>query len=296
MDKPEYPNFKKITIEDVEIFKKLTNLQEPYSDYNLLSLLSWNISGSNSFSVLNNNLVLKMKQYLGEDFMYLLYGTNHIDETISGLIPEVGKLCMVPEDTINNISHPEKYKIEEDRDNFDYVLSIKEIAKLEGNKYKSLRKQTNNFKEMYPDYHVRKLNLGDPNQIEKIQKLTRDWGKDKGFDEGKILEDIEITNNFITFSNKFDCVSIGIFVEDIIVAFTFNEILNNNWIMGHFGKGDVKTKGSMTMAERETEAFFESKGYTLLNYQQDTGIEALRNTKMGYRPIRFLKKYTVSAA
>jgi len=33
-----------------------------------------------------------------------------------------------------------------------------------------------------------------------------------------------------------------------------------------------------------------------LNYQQDLGIEGLRKSKTAFRPVHFLKKYTVKSA
>ncbi|KKS31720.1 hypothetical protein A2380_03870 [candidate division WWE3 bacterium RIFOXYB1_FULL_43_24] len=290
----QYPDFKKIGLEDKELFSTHLARFETYSDFNLLSLLSWNSGGYNSYTLLNDNLVLKMKDYLTDGFIYSIIGDSHVDESVTRLIKDVGQLSMVPEIVVNEIENKSPLNITEDRDSFDYILSTTDISKLEGSQFKPLRKNIHGFLDKYPDYEVRNLDLSQKIVRDSILKLTEDWCSSKNFDDKKCAEEVEIINNFINYSENFNCILMGLYVNNKFVAFTFNEVVTPEVAMGHFGLADNSYSHSSYFIEYETSKYLYSKGITTLNHEQDTGLQGLRTTKMTYSPIKFLKKYSIS--
>ena len=293
-DTLQYPDFKKIGVEDKELFSLHLTKFETYSDFNLLSLLSWNSGGHNSYTLLSDNLVLKMKDYLTDGYIYSIIGETHLDESVNRLIKDVGQLSMVPEIVVSEMENKSSLNITEDRDNFDYILSTEAISKLEGAQFKPLRKNVHGFLDRYPNYEVRNLDLTQKVERDSIIKLTEDWCSSKNFDDKKCAEEVEIINNFINYSEHFNCVLMGLYVNNKFVAFTFNEIVTPEVAMGHFGLADNSYAHSSYFIEYETSKYFYSRGIPTLNHEQDTGLEGLRTTKMTYRPVKFLKKYSIS--
>ncbi|OGC56880.1 hypothetical protein A2425_00700 [candidate division WWE3 bacterium RIFOXYC1_FULL_42_17] len=294
MNTAEYPGFKKIGIEDREVFAQHLAKFETYSDFNLLSLLSWNSGGHNSYCLLNGNLVLRMKDYLTDGFIHSIIGNSRLDETVSKLINEAGQLSMVPEPVVMGLQNKGEFKITEDRDSFDYILSTERITKLEGSDFKPLRKNVHGFTLRYSNYEIKELDRSNREVKDAVLKLTQDWCVSKNFDEEKCAEEKEIINNFMNFSESFNCVLLGLYVENKFIAFTFNEIVTPQVAMGHFGLADNNYAHSSYFIEYETSKYFHARGIPTLNHEQDTGILGLRTTKMTYVPVKFLKKYTIS--
>jgi len=288
-----FPHFKSVDYKDKVIFASYLNKFKSYSDFNLLSLLSWNINKNNSFSILKNNLVIKVKDYLGESFKYSIIGGSDIDESLYSLFEIIDRIDFVPEDVINKIEFKDNYIIEEDRDSFDYIIDVKEVCACRGNRYKNLRHAVNKFTNSYKDYEVIMLDIASNSTIDSLKHLNQQWFESKSFDLEKQNEETLILDNFVKYSKHFNCVLLGLFVGGKLAAYTFNEVLPDKTIMGHFGASDYNILKSSSFIEYKTAEHFYKLGYSIINLQQDTGLLNLRETKMIYSPIYFLRKFCI---
>lgn len=292
---PEYPNFKKISSLEKPIFEYLLPKDWYYSDFNLLSLISWNVDNFNEYSVLNSNIVIKIRDYLTDAPVISIIGDNKIDETFKILIDEHKKLSYVPHKTILNLSDSlsSALSIIEDRDSFDYVVSFECFTALKGKKFKNLKRHIKEFLDNNPKHEIVELNLKSNDTVDEIIALNNKWGLQKKFDSKKISEDNLILKNFMANASDFNTISFGLKIDNAIQAFTFNEILDEHWIMGHFGKADNSFLGISYYMEYLTACALFKNGYKFLNHQQDAGILGLRTAKLTYAPVDFLKKYSV---
>lgn len=287
-----YPKFKKVSPEDKSTFDNYLELPL-YSDFSLLSLLCWDAAGISSYSILNGNLVIKIKDYLTEDFIFAILGDNKIVESVEEILKITPKLRLIPQE-IADVLDGSKFNIQEDRDSFDYIIDIPKLRELEGGQYKSLRRHINKFQETYPDYSIKILDCSKTEDSNLIMGLTKEWCQEKNFDDTKTAEDVDSIKKFIDYSKWFETVAIGLFVNKKLVAFTLNEIPKSGWAMGHFGHALHSFSKSSYFIEYAGMDIFDSLGCRLLNLQQDTGILGLREAKMEYQPVYFLKKYTVN--
>jgi hypothetical protein len=65
----------------------------------------------------------------------------------------------------------------------------------------------------------------------------------------------------------------------------------------HFIKADTRSyPGSFDVLMQETAKLACSAGCAFINFGDDMGMSSLRVSKLRYRPVRFLKKYTVKLA
>lgn len=138
------------------------------------------------------------------------------------------------------------------------------------------------------------LNVRDNADKSRILNLTQAWSEKKNFEEEKVEEELKSINAFIEYSSYFDCVALGLFVDEHLVAFTFNEITPSGVIMGHFGKADNAIPYCSYYVEYETAKYFHDLGFETMNHEQDTGLKGLRATKMTYAPVDFLQKFTIT--
>lgn len=295
---PQFPEFKKLELEDRDEFEKFIHKHPPYSDFSFTSLFSWNVDGKTRISQLNENLVLKMKDYSSEDYLYSFLGENKIAETLDALISHAGRegalIKLIPESVI--FPHldvlKQKHSIEEDRDQHDYVYDTKEIIEMKGGVF---QKRRNMYKRFMKDnvFVIKRIDLKSSEIKADIHKLFENWIKVND----KKAEDAEnelkaITNSFL-IAEKDSLLGLGLYINGKLEAFTISEILHNNHSIMHFQKANHHFKGISEFIFVETVKLHNSLGVHYLNDEQDLGVEGLRTMKSLWRPTHFLKKYKI---
>jgi hypothetical protein len=298
---PTFPEFKKIATTDRIDVEAHTSRFEPYSDFNFTSLWVWNTGDKRRLSELNKNLVVEFTDYVtGEPFLSFI-GNEKAEETTRTLIeysrskkfPPVLKL--IPEAVAAKIKSAE-IRAEEDRGNYDYLYSIAELATLYGKKYESFRKAVNRFKRENPDARMEVLdwkNKDIRNSIMDVFKLweRRKTRKDKDFE----LEHEKAALGRLLDTYRFEDLSLfGLYAKGEMVAFSIDEIISNGFTLGHFWKADIGKIGIYEHFISEKAKHFAIQKLEFMNYEQDLGLKNLRASKESYRPVRFLKKYSLS--
>jgi len=273
------------------ILQDIIKLYPPYSDFNLLNLLVWNIDETIEVGTLGKTIIVKMKDYFSDSYFHTLLGTENVDETLDILLEKEKSLKLIPDIVVENIKRKDKYMIQGDPDNHDYIISTEKLSTLEGSEFKSLRKKVNRFIKDYPNVKTKVVALEDV--AEELIALTQEWEQKKGIDsEGS--EDIRALKNLIRYSKDFDMLNIELYRGDTLIGYTINELVQDNTAIGHFGKTNTTYKNSATYLEHITSQELFKKGYLYLNHEQDTGIITLRQTKMSYKPIKLLRKWIIS--
>lgn len=293
METPQYPNFKDIDTTDVVILGKFTQGFLPFSDFNPLSLICWNSENINGYSFHNGNLIIRLKDYLTEGRIFSVLGNNDIESTVDILLSDHSRLSMVPDFIVSKLDSS-KYNINPDRDSFDYIIDLEKFSSLSGGDYKGIRRHIRVFEEAYSNITVRKLKLTENEDSAMLLSLTKDWANQKKFNQEKLQEDIHMIQTFLELSKGFTTNGYGLFKSGRLIAYTLNELIGSNWVMGHFGKSSYEYEYSSLYIEHATALAHFSLGYKFLNHQQDTGLIGLRESKMALHPIKFLEKYTIS--
>jgi hypothetical protein len=157
---PEFPNFKKLELTDKEGVEKITSKFPPYSDFNFTSLWIWNIDDKMTISELNNNLIVVFSDYLSGKSFISFIGKNKIPETISELIKfsekkyQTSFLKLIPEEVANVISKS-MFKIEPDRDSYDYIYSLANLANMNNWSQNTSGKSIRRFLKSNSNYTVK---------------------------------------------------------------------------------------------------------------------------------------------
>ncbi len=298
---PNFPKFKKLTIDDQEEINKYTKIFPPYSDYNFVSLFSYNTKEFIEISVLHNNLVVKFQDYITNKPFYSFIGNLDVKETVLELIqlslgnnlPPVLKL--IPEINIsNNHSLLEEFNILQDPDNFDYILSVDEIKTLQGNKYGGKRNFVNRFIRTYGEKEINVLDLTDIKIQTQIEDLFLLWEKAKGQTRDETETEFIATKRLLESADFFNLIPIGIYHDEKLIAFSIDELLQNNYSIIHFEKADINYVGIFQYLKQATAKHIDQLGGTYINYEQDLGIPGLRQAKQSWNPVNYLKKYIIT--
>ncbi len=297
---PLFPQFKKLQLSDKEPIEKITSKYPPYSDFNFVSMWSWDTKKEMRVSQLNGNLVVRFTDYITGEPFYSFLGNNEINDTAEkllelskkeGLKPE---LKLIPEDSIKDINVL-KFNIKEERDNFDYIYKNENLSDFSGSEFKDKRYLLNKFKNTYNANTVISGTI-NAKDIKAILKLDRKWAKCKAKKETSIdiKNEIEATRKFFSslsdFTNAF--LFLRVYVGKKLVGFSINSIISEDYALCHFSKGDIEYVGIY-------EYLFNNYGQHLasvahyMNYEQDLGFPSLRFSKNSFHPKYFLKKYVI---
>lgn len=297
---PEFPQFKKLELSDKKDVEKFTLKFPPYSDFNFVSLWSWNIKDEMRLSVLNNNLVIHFNDYLSGKLFYSFLGNNKVNETAEVLLKLSKKeglepvLKLVPEDSTKGLDL-NKFKIEEDRDNFDYIYSIADLKTLPGGKFSKKRNQISNFLKNYPDAKARIVDLKDKHVRGIITNLFLEWLQRK-VEEEEIFESHEETavHRLLLTADVFKLTCVGIFIGEKLAAFLISELVDGDYVLAHASKINNSFVGVNAFLLNKNAEFLSSFGKKWFNYEQDLGMTNLRDAKIRFRPSTFLKKYKLT--
>lgn len=296
---PEFPQFKKLELSDKEDIEKITREYPPYSDFNFVSMWSWDIKGEMLISQLNGNLVVRFTDYLTGKPFYSFLGSNNVNDTIQKLLVlskkenlEAG-LMLIPEDSIKGIDTLQ-FDIQEDRDHFDYVYDLKKLSEYGGSEYSTKRSEISRFFKKNQNINIKKINAHDERNKYHIFSLNNEWlahkkSKDPFFN---IPNELIAINKFLGtgFDNAY---AFGVFEGEKMIAYFLGETLPGYHAVGHFCKAN-KYMGLFDLVMKESSNIALELNARFLNFEQDLGVEGLRKSKMSYRPVTFLKKYVIN--
>jgi hypothetical protein len=296
---PKFPDFKKLELSDREDFEKFVSKFLPYSAFNFTYLWAWDLGG---VSELNGNLVIRFATDFRtmEPFLSFL-GTNECENTVhallsfarsSGLSPE---LRFIPGEVIKYLKSA-SLKMEEDRDNFDYLFSPTKLAELQGNQFKELRRLARIFSEKYPEAVFQLEDLSDLSVQKKIFLTLRKWEYQKKIQNKTCDLNFEerALRRLLESAKSHQLILSCVFLHDEMIGFSIDEILPNGNAMAHFIKAVNSFRGIYEFLNRELAKYLRTLNVVLWNWQQDLNIKNLRETKLGYRPVDFIKMYAVS--
>lgn len=257
---------------------EITRCCAPYSDFNFVSLFSFNIQEDFTLSLLNDNLVVGLRDYLTLEPLYTFIGTHNPLATINNLFDflhgqqKEPLLRLVPAESLREIpaAAEEKILIIGDPQSFDYILATELLVELPQNAVARKRRVIETFRARYPHYQIIELNLCDSAIVSAIQQIFIQWQKKNLSTEAVAIEFAAI-NRCLRLVTPCGLMGLGIYLDGKMISFTINEILPDNFYMGHFGKSLPAYRGLSDLAEHETARIMLRYNCTKMNYQEDLG-------------------------
>jgi hypothetical protein len=294
----KFPNFSKLDLSVQAEVHAFTQQFEPYSDFNFTSLFLWNTDGGTALSFLNDNLVIRLADYTSGEQIHSLLGNTKMDETLKILLEIAGKVSMVPEVTVNSILDRSSFAINEDRDNFDYVYKVSDLAGLTGGQFKKKRNKVNVFVKEQTGQELQ-LSVDHSitlNQRKEIEELDKIWAQKTNQSMGDIGPDRIALETMLDNFEALNLVLVCLRANGILKAFSVNEVIGDGYGICHFEKSlETYHAHIATFLVKEVAIKLQEIGCKFVNWEQDLGLEGLRHSKSSYHPAKYLKKYELRA-
>lgn len=183
-----------------------------------------------------------------------------------------------------------RYNVEFDRDNSDYVYLTEDLINLSGNKFHKKKNHINKFKRTY-NYTYKEL---DKNTIEQAMTLQEDWCEFRDCIENPdLFQEDRAVYEALTNFEELGCVGGAIEMEGKIEAFSFGEMLNPDTAVIHVEKANPEIQGLYTVIAQSFLAHA-WKDVKYVNREQDLGLEGLRKAKESYHPDHLTEKFTIT--
>jgi len=265
----------------------LSHLREGISEFTFANLYLFRKTYSYHVSRLPGDDILLSGTKNGKRFFALPGGLPENDALLNDLFSAHDYLKGLPEPHAEaNRARLEGmgFRVDEDRDNFDYLYMKSDLAQLSGRKFHKKRNLVNAFINNY-DYSECPLtpeNLSDAFHVLDQWKAERD-------DPG----DYDAAREALMLMDKLDLTGYLVSVDGTPAAYTLGEPVARGLSFAvHFEKAAGDYKGIYQFINRAFASVLPSH-YQFINREQDLGDEGLRQAKMTYRPCGFVRKYRV---
>lgn len=181
---------------------------------------------------------------------------------------------------------PGKFSFSKNRDNSEYVYDIKNLAQLSGKKYHSKRNHISKFSKLYSWKYIPCIK--NTECMDFFEKWFKIYSKDEEkFNKQEYLAIKKALENFEALELSGGMLE----VNGEIIACTIGERINKDALLVHFEKALPEFEGSYSVINNE---FCKSKAgnFKFVNREEDMGIPGLRKSKLSYKPMLLLNKYT----
>lgn len=290
-----------ISIDDKNFFDeyiKLADLQ--VSELNFTNFFMWRDYYKLRYSIVNNFLCIISVVGNGKPFCFFPIGDykniEDLKSTLNDLKEYFAKmgwdfiLSRVSKEQLATLQGLKIGFIQnEDRDNFDYIYSVKKLSTLSGKKLDGKRNHINKFKKLYSfEYNE----ISEQN-IKDCKDILEKWCSERNFfqDNSLISErraNLDLLDNYEALGVKGALIKVNGKPE----AFTVGEKLNKDTVVIHVEKANSEIHGLYPLINQQFLAN-QWSDIEYVNREQDLGIEGLRKAKLSYHPVGFVEKYTV---
>lgn len=188
--------------------------------------------------------------------------------------------------------YPGKFRFHPDRDDYDYVYAIDDLADLKGKRYQSKRNYVNRFAAAHPDYRLLPL---DDTTVPLARQVAAQWFEERLSQDPQADFLLEKTALERTFSGRkvMDLEGLLLMDGDTPLAFAVGSRLSANTFDIHFEKALDIAEGAYAVINQAFARYLREKYPELqyLNREDDMGIPGLRKAKLSYHPHHLVEKY-----
>ena len=186
---------------------------------------------------------------------------------------------------------PGKFRFHSDRDSFDYVYDINDLADLKGRKYQRKRNHCNRFRQEFPDYEVAPITEA---MLPQVRALSEKWYAQKLEEnpQGDYHMEKAALSRALDHYTQLGLEGLVLRIGEEAVAFTMGSFLCCDTMDVHFEKALSEAEGAYPVINFEFARYLRSKYPQLqyLNREDDMGLEGLRKAKLSYYPHHMVEK------
>ena len=289
--------FRKLTHEDRQKFMEyLPYCQGKGCEYSFANLCMW---GRQRVAFLDGFLVL-FSQFDSLSVYPFPLGQGDIKHVLDAIIHDAQtrgipcRLSSMTEAECNIVEslYPGQFRFHTDRDTFDYVYNIEDLATLRGKRFQSKRNFANRFRIQHPDCQALPLN---ETTVEAAKELVAKWLESKQEADPMLDTSLEQIALNRAFSRREELGLEGLVLMENgqALAMTMGSFLSPDTFDIHFEKALDGVDGAYAAINQSFAQYLQEK-YPQIRYldrEDDLGIEGLRKAKLSYHPDHLVTKY-----
>ena len=187
---------------------------------------------------------------------------------------------------------PGRFLFRPDRDGFDYVYAIDDLADLKGRKFQKKRNHVHKFQASHPDCLSVPL---EKENLPQAQEMVAQWFRQRLTEDPHgdyLLEQIALSRAFRHFE-ALGMEGLMLVENGQVLAVTLASRLSENTMDVHFEKAREDVDGAYAAVNCEFARYLRLKHPELafLNREDDLGLPGLRQAKLSYQPHHREEKY-----
>ena len=289
--------FDTIKIDDKYTYENyLFGGKEHGCEFSFANVYSW---GHQTMAVLHNHIVL-LTNFHGQYFYPFPIGQGDKKAVLDALLADAQERCISFQ--MSGLSKEDKHTLEElypgmfcfsfDRNSFDYVYSINDLADLKGRKYHRKRNHLKRFQNAHPNYQVVPLN---DNLLPFAKQMVAKWYESKHLEHPEddyVLEQSALERALYNYK-ELSLEGLLLINEGEVLAFTLGSRISIDTFDVHFEKARADVEGAYTAINFEFARYIRDNhpDIRFLNREEDMGIPGLRKAKESYFPHHQIEKY-----
>ena len=187
---------------------------------------------------------------------------------------------------------PGKFLICANRDSYDYVYDIQDLADLRGRKFQSKRNHFNRFCTDHPGHQALPMTS---TLLPQVKAFVENWfarRRESDPHGDYLLENLAMARAFNHF-DELGMEGLVLMDEGEILAVTMGSRLSPDTFDIHFEKAREDVPGAYNAVNCHFARHLRLKYPDLkfMNREDDLGLEGLRNAKLSYRPHHLVEKH-----
>lgn len=264
-------------------------------DCTIGSTLMWRNYFDNRFAIAEDTLVFRSRYLDGQPAFTVPIGKN--PEGMLGAVEEYCRsqglplvFCTV---TPNDLELLRKrwpdLTVEENRDWYDYLYESRDMVEFAGRRYAAQRNHIHRFERDHPEWSFAPMTTGDVEEVRAFyQRFLQERSKEAETAQAEVGEIFEVLDHFEEYAFLGGILR----VEGKIAGISMGEIVRDTLFV-HIEKADVQYSGVYQKLVNCFAREFVTDEVRYINREEDVGDPGLRKSKLSYRPVALLEKYTV---
>lgn len=267
------------------LYDKLKSLHLCLSEYSFVTLYLYRHKYHLHLLSENHTYWIQGKLLDGKSYLMPTEDISHFDTiTLKKMLKETHSdyFYPIPEKWLGTFSQ-KTFSFESSRSDADYLFTRKSIAQLSGRSLSAKRNLLKQFLDNYKAevFYYEKKYLADAlSVLKQWQQMDAD-------------SDYEPCQEALHLADELQLSGLIIYIEKKPVAFILGETLGKSLYDIHFAKALKEYKGIYTFLFKELALRLSSTDIRCLNWEQDLGVEGLRQSKLSFQPDVIANKFKV---
>lgn len=291
--------FTKLELEHIPLMRSYFERQERrMCDCTIGSTLMWRDYFDNCFAIVDDTLIFRAKYLDGQYAFTMPIGKN--PDLLLDMVEEyctnnkIGlEFCTIaPKDLETLKQRWPNLVVEDNRDWYDYLYESQDLVEFTGKKFAHQRNHIRRFERDCPDWTFSRMTEENVKEVREFyKKFLQDRVKEDETAQAEIEKIFEVLDHYAEYGFLGGILR----VNDEIVGISMGEIVRDTLFV-HIEKADVKYSGVYQKLVNCFAREFVTDEVCYINREEDLGDPGLRKSKLSYRPVKLLEKFTVKVS